>query len=361
MTSIITLDETSQAVTIKNLTIEDPTVYKIVNGIKPRSRAEFLRKAVLVGAIGIKNMAIAENVDYVEKEFSKVMHQIELQHNEMETKVKEVFNAKDESSPMGILVKKLAEYFDADSGTIANLLDSNNPESPLNTLREDLITKLEELTRDLAVREQVDEVIGVTPIKGGKFEEQIESVLVRITNAYGDSVECVGDTKGRRGKKGDFVIRVDGDETRKIVVECKDSSGYTHRKVVDELEGAMENRHAQFGIFLFNSADQIPKQMRPTRIAKSAITTSFEGGGLYYAYRIARMVLEHDGTERAEPIPVEDVQEHLTTISEKCSTINTMQAKITQIQNAADYLRRGLGKVQDGVEQCLSQIRTCLS
>ncbi len=356
----IALSKKNQSLTIKSLTIEDPTVYRIVSSIDKENRADFIKRAISIGVIGLHNMSIAENVDYVQKEFSQVLHKLELQREFIDRKMNEIFNVDDSSSPLGELVSLLANYFDTDRGVVSSLLDHNNPNSPLHELREDLVTKLEQLGKDLAVRQKEDEMISVTTLKGGEFENHVESELVRITNSYGDDIERVGDVRGKRGKIGDFVIRVDGDERKSIVIECKDSSAYTHRKVTNEIEAAMDNRKATFGIFLFKTPDQVPKAMRPVRITKNTITTCFDENGLYYAYRVARMFLETESAAKKEGISIESIQEQLATISEKCAIIDGMYRKVTQIENAANYIREGLEEVQEGIEDCLDQIQHCL-
>jgi hypothetical protein len=283
-----------------------------------------------------------------------------MQREYLDRRMNEIFNVNDLSSPLGELVNVLANYFDTDRGVVSNLLDYNNPKSPLHELREDLVTKLEQLGTDLAVRQKQDEMISITTLKGGEFEDQVESDLVRITNSYGDDIERVGDIRGRRGKKGDFLIRVNGDEKKSIVIECKDSSAYTHRKVTNEMEAAMDNRKANFGIFLFKAPDQVPRPMRPVRITKNTITTCFDENGLYYAYRVARMFLEAESVAKREGIPIDSVQEQLAAINEKCAIIDGMYRKITQIENAADYIRNGLEEVQEGIEDCIVEIQHCL-
>jgi hypothetical protein len=361
LSSSILIDDKNGFVSLKDITIEDPTLYQIVKDIESEQREGFIKTALVIGAIGLRNMVIAENVDFVEKEFEQIRHELELQRERMETKIKEVFNINDSSSPLGSLVKILSQYFDADTGTVADLLDPDNSNSPLHRLRSDLEAKMDEVNTSLKVRSEVDKVVLTTPLKGGEFEELVESQLIQITNHYGDNVKYVGDNRGRRGKKGDFVIYIGGDETRTIVIECKDSSDYTHRKVTEEIEAAMENRGAKFGIFLFNLERQIPRQMRPVRIANDAIITSFEGAGLYYAYRVARLVLESANIEKDEAIAVDTIQEQLIQIQEKCSVVKMMQAKVTTIENAALFLRENLRKLEEGIESCLLKIQDCLA
>ncbi len=360
LTDSVVLDNKTKHVTIKELTIHDPALCQILSDIEPGQYEGFLRTAILIGAIGLRNMVVAENVDYVEKEFSQILHKLEMQQERTDTRMGEIFNINDESAPLGALVRILANYFDADKGVVANLLDPNRPESPLHKLREDLTSRFDEVTRHLTVHQKVEEVVSSTPLKGAAFEVSMGEELAQITNSYGDCVEYVGEKRGRRGKKGDYVVLVNDDKEQAIVVECKDSLAYTHDAVTKEIAAAMENRKAQFGIFLFKSADQIPKQMRPVRIARNSIITCFEGNGLYYAYRIARMVLKQAGKADTEDISVDEIQEHLFTISEKCEIIGTMQSKITTIENAARYLRGRLGELETTIEDCLINIRSCL-
>ena len=53
---------------INNLVIDDENTYKIVNDIKEDKREDFIKKAIIIGAIGLRNLYLTENVNYVEKD-----------------------------------------------------------------------------------------------------------------------------------------------------------------------------------------------------------------------------------------------------------------------------------------------------
>ena len=60
------------SIIIKNITIEDINTYKILDDIKEDKREDFIKKAIIIGAIGLRNLYLTENVDYIEKEFKEL-------------------------------------------------------------------------------------------------------------------------------------------------------------------------------------------------------------------------------------------------------------------------------------------------
>lgn len=61
------------SIIINNLAVEDLNTYKIINDIKEENREDFIKKAIIIGAIGLRNLYLTENVDYIEKEFKTML------------------------------------------------------------------------------------------------------------------------------------------------------------------------------------------------------------------------------------------------------------------------------------------------
>ena len=64
-------------ININNLSIDDANTYKILNDIPETKREDFVKKAIVIGAIGLRNLYLTENVDYIEKEIQKIDDEID--------------------------------------------------------------------------------------------------------------------------------------------------------------------------------------------------------------------------------------------------------------------------------------------
>ena len=65
----IVLDKDNERVYIENLTISNPDLY---NFLKDKENPEdWIKKALIIGSIGLKQMVLTENVDFIEKEFNR--------------------------------------------------------------------------------------------------------------------------------------------------------------------------------------------------------------------------------------------------------------------------------------------------
>jgi len=67
--SPIILNKAKREITIQDLTISDSNIYDF---LKDKQNLEnWITKALIIGCIGLKQMVVTENVDFVEKEFNK--------------------------------------------------------------------------------------------------------------------------------------------------------------------------------------------------------------------------------------------------------------------------------------------------
>ena len=68
---------------IDRIVLEDINTYKILSDIKEENREDFIKKAIIIGAIGLRNLYLTENVDYIEKEFKEVIKNLENQSKDI--------------------------------------------------------------------------------------------------------------------------------------------------------------------------------------------------------------------------------------------------------------------------------------
>jgi len=369
----------NDSIIIQGVALDDINTYKILKDIPENKREDFVKKAIIIGAIGLRNLYLTENVDYIEKEFGGLLKSLENQSKDIKNNLNKEFgellkNSENQSKDIKNMIEKtldvdnnssslgkmrllFEDYFDKRKGKISDLLSPFEEDSPIKKLKEEIFKKIQDLRDELLKEKSKEEVMEKTTLKGGKFEEVVLETLENFCSEYEDKVASVGEKLGKSNKIGDITIDVDGDENKRVVVECKDSSAYSHKKTLDEINDAIENRSAKFGIFLFKSQSQIPTALAPMKITNSYIVASFENYGLYAAFRVARLFVERSTEAKQKTIPIDKIQKEIEELKTKLSTFSNVQTKLTQIDNASSYIRENIDRLKKDVEGGLNSIK----
>ena len=350
-----------ESVIINKIIIDDLNTYKILKDIKEDKREDFIKKAIVIGAIGLRNLYLTENVDYIEKEFKELMKNSENQSKDIKEMIEKTLDIENNSSSLGKMRVLFEDYFDKRKGKISDLLSPFEDNSPIKKLKEEIFKKIQELRDELIKEKTQGEIIEKTTLKGGKFEEIVLEATGDFCSEYEDEVTLVGEKLGKTNKIGDVVIDIGGDENKRVVIECKDSSAYSYKKTIDEINDAIENRNAKFGIFLFKSQSQIPSSLQPIKLTNNYIITSFDNCSLYLAVRVARLFVEKGTDTKQKTIPIEEIQKEIEGLNEKLLNFKNIQIKLTQIDNASDYIRENIDRLKKDIEEGLGSIKELLN
>ena len=345
---------------IEHLLIDDANIINIFNELPIESREEFASKALIIGSIGLRNLIVTKNVDYIEREFQKLMGQLGEQSQDIKQMISEVFNLDDNKSCTGRFRIMFEDYFDLKKGRINNLLDPYEINSPINKLKEEICQKIAELRGEIIKEKTTEEVESFTTKKGGKFEDIILEEVTRYCMPYEDKVEYVGNFPGTTGKTGDITIDVKNNSDKRIVVECKDSGSYSAKKTEEEIGEAINNREAKFGIFVFKTQMQVPSALQPVKIGSNYIITSFDDYGIYFAFRVARLILEKDEKKKEHEIPIVQIQTKLEDLKEKFTIFSNIERELTKVDNASSYVRENLQQLRQDVIKELEIIKGML-
>lgn len=290
----------------------------------------------------------------------KLMNKFDFYFNErtgvIKKQIDSTFDINKKNSVMGRFVELLEENFDIDKGKIRKLLDSDLQNSPANQMKEELLKHLFEIEKLLNIKKGQEQIIEKTPIKGGRFEDEISEQLSSITQPFGDIFEYKGNTTGRGGKKGDFIILIEGDESKKIVLEAKDALGKSKNEIEEDVEDSIKNRSAKFGIFLFKSEEQIPSAFRPLKITKKSIITSYDNNGLYFAYRLAKLFIENESKQNQDNVPIDKIEIEIQDIQKQCKLIDSLITKTTQITKFSSHIHDSLTELHNKIEISLGKI-----
>src|SRR3989344_4441895 len=218
----VTLDKKNSEVYIENLKISNPDTY---NFLKDKENLiDWTTKALIIGCVGLRQMILTENVDFVEKEFNKFIVKaketfekqtdninekiettfslnntksplfqmkelIDLYFNKDKGQIKriidETFNIDNKKSALSLLIKELKINSEMDEKKLHELLDSNKTDSPARQLKEQILNKLNEI-RDKEIKDIRDQVLKENAVniekqrgtsKGFVFEEEVYKTL----------------------------------------------------------------------------------------------------------------------------------------------------------------------------------------
>ena len=235
-------------VTVNNFQIQDPDIVSFFNNLNesdiPEQKLEY---ALKVGIVAIKSIGVAGNINYVEKAFNNL-------DEKMSQKLESAFGEDGKFSGV------LKNHFGEDGMIIKELFDPNRDGSPLHSLRSDLEKHLSEIRDKLGIRATEEEFIEKSTQKGFDFEDECEKKLGWIADIHSDKLERTGNEAGRisKSKKGDFVLTL-GDVDKKIVFEMKNRDSLGLPEIQKELKEAMENRGAEYGIYVVKKKSALPQ------------------------------------------------------------------------------------------------------
>ena len=339
---------------VEALELEDRTLVEIVSArLEQGVAAEAtVRDAVEIGARVLDREAVQAEVDFVRREFERVNADLRTAFADRADKVAgdleerlERFLAEDGGamaktldSHAEELAELIAKNFGGDRSTavqhqlreqIAGQLresrqdllkqfsseDGHNPladfkASVVRELRRTeeadrgMIEKLGRLETEVArlrnaneARTELDAERERSAVKGHDFEQRAFEVVQSLADGRGDVAHHVGHERSESGGKlGDIVIEVDAasmDARARIVIDTKDER-LSRNEAWRVLDGAMDERDADFAILLVASDEKLPARVEPLReyegnkMLVALDKESYDLRALELAYRYAR-------------------------------------------------------------------------
>jgi hypothetical protein len=377
--------------------------------------AGLLENALRIGVLALRATGLSVNVDYIEREFQRLVGQVE---GELDRRVREMsealekifgkdgalgralnqylgeggqvadlFNPDRRDSAVSRIKELLAAHLDGEGSTLYKTLDLTNPNSPLHKWREELRqgfneikTQLEnyrtEVETRLAAQQARVEALEKSALKGGAYQDLVFEATSRIARHFGDSVEPTGDLPEIDGSKvGDVVVTVNPRDTggapARLVLEAKDRlMGLT--PILRELEEARKNRGATAAIAVYSRADLMPAGTGPfSEHGVNLYLCLYEkenpdAAALELAYRAARFWAMRD-LARAEARAVDPgkAREEIAAARKLLASFASIKGKITQIKTAVgqgtDELENELGRLREGLSQAFDRMDAYLT
>src|SRR5918998_1621490 len=373
--------------------------------------AEVLIDAIEIGARVLSREQAEVNADFVRTEFEKVSREVEGAFTEKARTVAELVGKRvdDVFAPgNGHLAKELERLFGAESAVAvqhqlravmaeqsaqmrADLLkqfssaDAHNPladfkagtmaamkraaeqqDHNLKALNEQIAGLKDEVVKLQAEREKQLEVAAEharSTAKGRPYEEAVFEAVDALARARGDDCDAVGDQPGSGGRKGDVIVGVDGcagPPRARIVFEAKNSY-VPKNKAVAELDAALEQRDADYGVWVVPSEELLPgrgAQLREVNGDKLFVVYDPEDGarlGLEVAYSLARartLIAKADG----DGLDAGALRTELERALAAMDDVRRIKSQLTAATGGIDSARKILDEMADRVRGHLHQI-----
>jgi DNA-binding transcriptional ArsR family regulator len=210
--------------------------------------------------------------------------------NESRERLFKQFSSAEESNPLASFQRH---------AVAAIRQSSDQQHAHLREMNQRLATLQLEVAKLQAEKAKAEEVAAEherSTAKGRPYEEAVFEAIDAIAGGQGDDCDAVGDLPGVGGRKGDVLVGVEGcsgPPRARIVFEAKNSR--VARKVaLAELDEAMAQRDAAYGVWVVPAEDKLPARTQPLREAGGdklfVVYDPDEGSpvALELAYRLAR-------------------------------------------------------------------------
>ena len=402
---------------IEHVVVDDPVAADLV---RERTDAgedpvRVISDAVEIGARVLSREQASMNADFVRAEFEKASREVENAFTDKARVVAEFFGAKvDEvfAPDNGHLRKELERHFgEGSSSAVQHQLrqvmtevaarmredmlkqfsssDGNNPladfkaahlrvmhssaetqQRQLAAMNEQMVAlqlELQKLQAERAKREEVAAEHDRSTAKGRPYEEAVVEAIDTIAGGQGDDCDAVGDTQGVGGRKGDVLVGIDGcngPARARIVFEAKHSQ-VPRKRALAELDEAMAQRDAAYGVWVVPAEDKLPARTQPLREIngdKLFVVYDPDDGpiALELAYRLARAraLMSRGEAEGLDASALRtEVEKALGTMEE----VRRIKQQLTHAANGIEAARDIVDSLDRRVRTHLAQIDTLLA
>jgi DNA repair exonuclease SbcCD ATPase subunit len=276
---------------------------------------------------------------------------------ELESRLEDAF-AED-----GPFHERLNEELGEDGERIQNALDPEEDGTPINSLRND-IQKLRDLVKE---KQGANSAIQRSTLKGVDFEETVGNILGDISDQTSDRYEFTGETVGEipEAKVGDFVYELGGTGKR-IVVEAK-TEGYSLNDIETEMERAIENRDADYGVFVTDHLGNLPRTKVSwfhefdrdfvTVALSETADEDIEPAFLRFALNWAQVRALHDVGAAGDEVDTTLIQSEVDAIDEKIDRFAQVRKQCTSIEDSVEEIRDELGDMESDIENRFETLR----
>jgi hypothetical protein len=386
---------TDSKLTIQDFEIEDTEVLECFKDVKPEDIENRFRLALRIGLIALKTIGTTERIDYIQKEFNKLDTKfnevLQGTADQLSEKVNDIFGEKgtmpsiiektfgeegkvnslmeNHLGDKGTFSQQLEKYFGKNGLIVKELFDPTIEGTPLNQLKKSLTEELQAIKKAIDIEEAQEEAREKSTQKGADFEDICEELLDDIVkNHKGDTFQRTTTIKGQitNSKKGDFIVDVTGKTEYRIVVETKDWESLTLPKINQEIDEALKNRGAKYGILVSKWNEAFPRGVgcfnyyNDDRIVCSLGSREDEilhKEILHTAYCWARANILRKSAN-CEKVNFELIDNNLNQIKSQLDLFNNIKSQCNNINTASKKIVEATDDIEAKIQQSLRNIHS---
>lgn len=384
----VSIDEADGSVTIESLNIEDPELVDFLTDHEPSQRAEAVSEALKIGIKTMRLMDTSQDVQFVEQRLGdleeELTSEVEEFQEELEAKVgddgklqsaltehvgedgtlqQRIESAFGEDGPF---VERLNDELGENGERIQSALDPDTEGTPLYRVEQRIKREIDSVRDQIVESEAKEEIRGRTYLKGGDFEDSVQDVLGEIVRQTSNNVEFTGDTKGEMDRDvGDFVVDL-AETGQRIAVEAK-TEYYPTQDIKDEMEDAIRNRDAAYGVFVTDSMENLPAtktgwfhefpDQNTVVVAMSETDDEeIEPGYLRIAFNWARMRAIQAHADLGSSFDPEELQSQISELEEDLSRFKSIRGQCTEIKKSRESIEETLDSIETDIKSRIGSI-----
>jgi hypothetical protein len=281
----------------------------------------------------------------------------------------------------GRLDALLDEAAEEQARALAKALDPHAPDSLIGRLREDLTQTVKDETArltkhvldlrefvaaDAAASSAAAAVFEKTALKGLRFEDLVFEMVSDHAVPHGDVAEQVGRDYGSAGTKtGDVVVSLNADDVRggaaNIAWEAK-TARVSLKRILEELDDAMENRDACVAVAVFGSQAAAPIRMPFGIFGNKAVLVLDKDDPdelcIQIAYAWARGLARGSCTELADQVDLERIEALVDDATRALGDARYVRKGHTMARKGIEEAGRHLESLTRDVQMALADLRT---
>lgn len=392
MSDTIHIDTETGTVQFDNFSVADDELATFLVDQEDDSQAEAARHALRIGAATLSLAETSKEVEHVKREFERMQTAFDDELDTVRDELDRRFGDNGEVSAIldrhlgsegrlarelddvfgddGRLARRLDEELGEDGERIQTALDPDREGTPTNRLRETIRSEIRDLATQLeredAKEEGREEVRSRTTVKGHVFEDRVDEFLTDLVYGSSHTVERTGGQVGELAgsKVGDFVLTL-GSTGQRIVVEAKSEDGYTQPKIKDEMGEAIENRDADYGLFVTECESYIPNKVGYLReldgeflsVALSADEADeVDPRLLHVGFNWAEMRAIQNHVDAGDDVDAEFVRMQVEEVEDAVSKFANIKRECSSLKKSANSIEESLDDIQGEVTTRLTNI-----
>ena len=356
---------------LNDLLLSDPEVLCHLSGLNPEQICHKILTATKIGLIAMERLENHADLDYVRTEFERLSgkfrtqldHRFQAFDEGMDKRLEvldKTLNPDVKTSYLHKLAQVLESYF-SQGGSVDQLFDPNNDDSPLGKLKQVYEKRAREILDALLVRQTKLETIQ----KGENFEDDCQDSLTDIVSQTGDQLYRTSTEAGliKNDKTGDFVVHTKDDPDTSIVFEMKaGTSRQSLPKTLSLLDRALENRAAQYAVLVAEYVEALPKShgyMFEYGQDKLIIALGSKEQGVFVpeiltiALQIARSRLDQSRQSKTTFDPGQ--------VSKAIDEINGLLGRFARIKTQCSNIDKASGAIRDEADNLKTELKEKLA